>query len=61
MSARDNILQRLRAAPQGTPPLAPDVRLSISRAAPARQPARAPRASNFSARRWLSGTAKSSG
>jgi L-lactate utilization protein LutC len=26
MSARDNILQRLRAAPQGTPPLPPDVR-----------------------------------
>jgi len=25
MSARENILQRLRAAPQGTPPLAPDV------------------------------------
>jgi L-lactate dehydrogenase complex protein LldG len=25
MSARDNILQRLRAAPQGTPPLPPDV------------------------------------
>ncbi|MEF8719788.1 MAG: LUD domain-containing protein [Candidatus Accumulibacter necessarius] len=25
MSARDNILQRLRAAPQGRPPLAPDV------------------------------------
>ncbi|WP_300452211.1 lactate utilization protein [Accumulibacter sp.] len=26
MSARDNILQRLRAAPSGTPPLSPDVR-----------------------------------
>ncbi|MEF8704318.1 MAG: lactate utilization protein [Candidatus Accumulibacter sp. UW26] len=26
MSARDNILQRLRAAPQATPPLAPDVK-----------------------------------
>jgi L-lactate utilization protein LutC len=37
MSARDNILQRLRAAPQGTPPLAPDVRAFHARAAPARQ------------------------
>jgi Fe-S oxidoreductase len=61
MSARDNILQRLRAAPQGTPPLAPTCVLSISRAAPARQSAPAPRASNFSARRWPSGTARSSG
>ena len=37
MSARDNILQRLRAAPQGTPPLAPDVRafhLACSAGAP---------------------------
>lgn len=37
MSARDNILQRLRAAPQGTSPLAPDVRafhLACSAGAP---------------------------
>lgn len=38
MSARDNILQRLRAAPQGTAPLAPDVR-AFHAAASASRPA----------------------